>query len=114
METWKLDKVTIKQQGKNEKSQSIVPNMILNLDTAYLSSIGGLFTIAFLSYFVQFPGLLSSSGLEPVGRILPFVFPNKYQLLGTSSDEVENWIAVEIICEVVAIVGVLLSSVAAW
>ena len=85
-----------------------------SIDHTYLPSIGFLFTIAFTSYFIQFPGLLSSSGLEPVGRIYPVAFPQKYQYFGTSSDITTNWIQVEVICDIVAIVGAFSSSLLAW
>ena len=103
------------QATRTEKKEPMMMMFKSSIDDIFLLSIGSLFTIAFLSYFVQFPGLLSSSGLEPVGRIYPAVFPKKYQYFGTSSDDVHtNWIQVEVICDIAAVAGVILSSLVAW
>jgi len=88
----------------------------------FLSSLGFIFTSTFLSYYVQFPGLSSSSGIEPVGRIIPSVFPQlKEWLIGLNSADqqlgngsVQRFdVEMDVICELVAILGIILSCVAA-
>lgn len=77
----------------------------------FLSSIGFIYVIAFSSYWIQFPGLVSSSGIEPVGRTLPILFPFVYDriqsFIGTDTRAI--WIATDIMCESIAWIGVLLS-----
>ena len=69
----------------------------------YLSSLALIYLIAFWSYFTQFPGLNSSSGLEPASRLFPYAFP-------WLKDKVHD---VDTFCELTAVVGMLLSGLVA-
>ena len=96
----------------------------------FLSGLGVIFLTAFVSYHVQFPGLLSSSGIEPVGRIFPYAFPQTYKgewqfqalelgrvhvplPLKFHDDTRVFWYEVDVLCEVVSILGIFLSTIAA-
>lgn len=80
----------------------------VTLRQVYLSSLGVIFLVAFMSYYVQFPGLLSSSGLEPVSRVLPYALPNVDKYLVQ-----RRWIDPDSLCELLALGGTALSAVAA-
>jgi hypothetical protein len=69
--------------------------------STYLSCLGAIFLIAFWSYYTSFPGLLSSSGIEPVGRLMPHVIP--------SFSGYEN---ADSFCQLAAVFGMLLSCIA--
>ena len=82
----------------------------------YLSCLASTFVIAFLSYYVQFPGLNSSSGLEPGGRVFPHLFPWLHHFIfgnvaGVPLDK--WWVEVDVLCESTVVVGLLLSCLAA-
>lgn len=78
------------------------------LRTAYLCSVGVIFLIAHLSYYQQFPGLLSTVGVEPAAtRVLPNSFPVLHEKL--QQDNVDGDSFIEVTC----LVGILLSSVVA-
>ncbi len=83
--------------------------------TIFLSSLGFIFCAAFLSYYVQFPGLVSSSGVEPVARLLQVVFPKLNKLIESSfGKDNDPYMAItDIICELCAILGVILSCLVA-
>ena len=99
--------------------------------SVFLSGLGVIFFTAFVSYHVQFPGLNSSSGIEPAGRIFPYAFPQIYkgewqfQTLELGgwlrlpfpfkfhNDTRVLWYEVDILCEVVSILGIFLSAIAA-
>ena len=74
----------------------------VNLSSLFLSSLGLIHAIAFWSYYVQFPGLLSASGIEPVHRLLPYAAPTLHRLGWTDDDS---------LCELVAILGMILGTV---
>jgi hypothetical protein len=74
------------------------------LQELYLFFLATVFLIAFASYYVQFPGLLSNAGLEPVQRVLPNYFPLVHKLLILA-----DWIDADSLCELVAISGIFLS-----
>lgn len=75
------------------------------VQSVYLTSLSTIFLIAFISYYVQYPGLLSSScGLEPVDRVLFKAFPF---FIGK-----ERFIDVDSLCELSCILGIILSCVA--
>jgi Protein of unknown function (DUF1222). len=87
-----------------------------------LSGLGLIFLIAFVSYHVQFPGLVSSAGIEPAGRIFPHVFPRLYDKLiendsqsSSSSTRTTSflWVKVDLLCETCCILGIVLSSIVA-
>ena len=42
----------------------------------YLSGMGAVYVCAFMSYWLQYPGLLGASGLLPAGPFWRGVFPN--------------------------------------
>lgn len=74
----------------------------------YLSSVGLIFLIAHLSYHVQYPGLLSTVGIEPAAtRVLPRVFPRLFQYTKDMNIDADSFI--EILC----LVGIILSAVVA-
>ena len=67
---------------------------------SYLCLLGFIFTIAFLSFYISYPGLLSSSsGIDPVHRILPHRFPR----LNSHVKDIDT------LCEGLALVGIVLS-----
>ncbi|KAG7354023.1 lipase maturation factor [Nitzschia inconspicua] len=66
----------------------------------FLQSLGAIHVIAFWSYYVQFPGLLSSSGIEPVQRSFPYTVPWLYQRLIASGTIDED-----ALCELFALTG---------
>jgi hypothetical protein len=68
--------------------------MSTSIRRLYLSFIGAIFLIANLSYYTQYPGLLSSFGIEPAATPLFF-----------HTEDVDSWI--DLIC----IVGVCLSCI---
>ena len=72
----------------------------------YLSSLGVIQLIAFWSYYIQFPGLLSSSGIEPVERLMPYAAPYLYQHLVLT--EVMDC---DTLCELFAVFGILISCI---
>ena len=79
-----------------------------NIRAIYLSSLGAIFLIANLSYYVQFPGLLSSVGVEPAAaRVLPTLFPELKRHL--EENDVDGDSFIESLC----LVGIVLSSIAA-
>lgn len=73
-----------------------------SLRFTYLRCIGAIHLIAFWSYYTAFPGLLSSSGIEPVGRVMPNVLPSLSQYIDADS-----------FCELAAVLGMVLSCIAA-
>mmetsp|Transcript_8806 Transcript_8806/g.16625 ORF Transcript_8806/g.16625 Transcript_8806/m.16625 type:complete len:735 (+) Transcript_8806:123-2327(+) len=93
----------------------IIPSRLI------LSGLGLIFLIAFVSYYIQFPGLVSSAGIEPAGRIFPRVFPLLYKKLVDSESKEElvwhdlcsSWVKVDLLCETCCIIGILLSSMVA-
>lgn len=79
-----------------------------NIRSIYLSSVGTIFLIANLSYYVQFPGLLSSVGVEPAAsRVIPKAFPDLQQLLEQNDVDGDSFI------ETLCMIGVVLSSIVA-
>lgn len=75
----------------------------------YLSSVGTIFLIANLSYYVQFPGLLSSSaGVEPAAtRVIPNAFPKLQRHLEENAIDGDSFI------ETLCVIGIVLSSIVA-
>lgn len=79
-----------------------------NIRALYLSSLGAIFLIANLSNYVQFPGLLSSVGVEPAAtRVLPKLFPELQHHLEENNIDGDSFI------ESLCLVGVVLSSIVA-
>lgn len=74
------------------------------LRATFLSALGGIFLIAFWSYYTSFPGLVSSSGIEPVGRLMPFATPFIHRHL-----IVPQHIDPDSFCELAALLGMILS-----
>ena len=90
------------------------------LQSRFLSGLGCIFLIAFLSYYHQFPGLVSSSGIEPSGRIFSRAFPrlHEYIVEKASISKVRRvhdesvWAIVDVLLEVASLTGILLSTLA--
>ena len=79
-----------------------------NIRAIYLSSLGSIFLVANLSYYVQFPGLLSSVGVEPATtRVLPKFFPQLQHQFEENNVDGDSFI------ECMCLVGVVLSSIVA-
>ena len=76
----------------------------MNLRYLFLSCLGLIHLIAFWSYYVQFPGLLSSSGLEPVHRLLRYAAPTLHR---------QGWTDDDTLCELAAILGMFLATLEA-
>ncbi|KAI2504273.1 hypothetical protein MHU86_10200 [Fragilaria crotonensis] len=72
------------------------------LRSLFLSCLGLIHLIAFWSYYAQFPGLLSSSGIEPVHRLLRYAAPTLHRQGYTDDDS---------LCELVAILGMLVGAI---
>mmetsp|Transcript_8643 Transcript_8643/g.12947 ORF Transcript_8643/g.12947 Transcript_8643/m.12947 type:complete len:677 (+) Transcript_8643:78-2108(+) len=91
--------------------------MFSNYQRAFLCSLGVVFTTAFVSYYVQFPGLISSSGIEPAGRALrtgtTFRSSSQWLEQRLGEDKETYFTEVDVICETIAIIGVVLSTMAA-
>jgi len=79
-----------------------------NLQFLYLQVLGVIQLIAFWSYYVQYPGLLSSSGIEPVQRIFARVAPFVYHRFIRT-----GFIDEDSLCELLALTGMLVSTVIA-
>ncbi len=80
----------------------------------FLCGIGLIFSLAFASYHVQFPGLVSSSGIEPASRSLSFAFPTLGKILQEKfRNRYTFMISVDILCELCTTLGVLISCIAA-
>ena len=87
------------------------------LRNIFLSGLGLIFLVAFVSYYVQFPGLVSSSGIEPAGRIFPRAFPALYKhwwFHDIIDDSKEMWVVVDVLCEAACVLGIFLSTLAAF
>mmetsp|Transcript_25853 Transcript_25853/g.39114 ORF Transcript_25853/g.39114 Transcript_25853/m.39114 type:complete len:701 (-) Transcript_25853:5123-7225(-) len=79
-----------------------------NYRSCFLSSLGFIHLIAFWSYYVQFPALLSFSGIEPVSRIMPYVAPTMKNLLIE-----RGFIDEDSLCELFAVLGMFLGAIIA-
>jgi hypothetical protein len=74
----------------------------------FLSTIGAMFLIAFWSYYTSYPGLLSSSGIEPVSRLMPYAAPWLYrEIIQQQSAMIDS----DSLCELLSVVGICLSCV---
>jgi len=73
----------------------------------YLSSLGCIFLIAYLSYYIQYPGLSSSAGIEPTDRLLKDEYPKLNDYLSDVMDA-------DSFCNLMLIFGVGLSTAATW
>ena len=51
-----------------------------SLPIIYLTSLGIIFTISFISYYVQYPALSSKSGIEPCERVFQGAYPKLYTM----------------------------------
>jgi hypothetical protein len=80
----------------------------MSLANHYLTSLSTIFTIAFISYYVQYPSLSSQSGIEPCTRVFRHVYPNLFEtLIEKGCVDVDSF--VELIC----LVGIVISTVVA-
>lgn len=73
----------------------------VSLRSLFLSCLGLIHLIAFWSYYTQFPGLLSSSGIEPVHRLLRYAAPTLHR---------QGWTDDDSLCELVAISGMFVAA----
>jgi len=64
--------------------------------------LGAIFLLAFWSYYTSFPGLISSSRIEPVGRLMPYAFPSLHRNLISS-----RYIDADSFCELAAVMGMI-------
>ena len=80
-----------------------------NVKSIYLSSIGLIFLVAYLSCYVQYPGLSSAAGIEPSHRIVKHAYPNLHGYLIES-----NIMDTDSMCNLILIVGVVFSILASW
>jgi uncharacterized membrane protein YphA (DoxX/SURF4 family) len=90
-------------------------NKNINIQSLFLSCLGIIHVIAFWSYYVQFPGLLSSSGIEPVRRLLPHAAPWIYTNWISSADNygAGGVIDEDSLCELCAVLGMIVGSILA-
>lgn len=89
-------------------SKASVQKIPFNHRAFFLSVLGVIQLIAFWSYFVQFPGLLSSSGIEPVQRVFPHAAPWLYQRYIAS-----GFIDEDSLCELLALMGMFFAAILA-
>lgn len=75
-----------------------------NYRSIFLSCLGSIHLIAFWSYYTQFPGLLSASGIEPVERLMPYAAPFLYENL-VQTELLDS----DTLCELFAILGITIS-----
>ena len=75
-----------------------------NYRSIFLSCLGSIHLIAFWSYYTQFPGLLSASGIEPVERLMPDAAPFLYENL-VQTELLDS----DTLCELFAILGITIS-----
>ena len=86
--------------------------------SVFLSGLGVIFLVAFVSYHLQFPGINSSSGIEPAGRIFPYVFPQiysgklKWPSVHFHKDTTVFWYEVDVLCETASLLGIIFSIIA--
>ena len=79
----------------------------LSLSQLYLKSIGFIYIIAFLSYYVQYPALSSRSGIEPSERIFVHAFPRIHNLVKLGYVDVDSFV------ELINVLGIVISTVIA-
>lgn len=83
-------------------------NKDASLRRSFLSAMGIIFLIAFWSYYTSFPGLISSSGIEPVGRLFPYAAPTLHRnLIAAGKMDADSF------CQLSAVVGIALSCLVA-
>jgi len=80
-----------------------------SLHGVFLRALGLVFLLANISYYVQYPGLLSSAGIEPVDRIFPKLFPTLQKILLEWHVDEDSFV------DALVLLNILLSSlVVAW
>ena len=80
-----------------------------SLSNLYISSLGIIFTIAFISYYVQYPALSSkSAGIEPCEDIFRHAYPQLYLWTIT-----KGYFDVDSFVELVNLLGIAVSSLIA-
>lgn len=78
------------------------------LSIIYLKSIGVIFTIAFLSYYVQYPALSSRSGIEPSEDIFRQAFPDiHHNIIEKGYTDADSFV------ELVNVLGIVISTLIA-
>lgn len=88
------------------KSGKVDANAAIKLRSRILSAMGSIFLIAFWSYYTSFPGLNSSSGIEPVTRMMPLATPYlNDRLIATRHIDADSF------CELTALLGIVLSCI---
>ena len=83
------------------------PTNNISLSKAYTKSLGYIFLIAFLSYYVQYPALSSIGGIEPSNILFRRAFPSIYYPVD------KGYIDADGLVELINLVGVATSMVIA-
>ena len=80
-----------------------------SLSNLYISSLGIIFTIAFISYYVQYPALSSkSAGIEPCEHAFRHAYPQLYLwAIKMGNFDVDSFV------ELVNLLGIVVSSLIA-
>jgi hypothetical protein len=78
-----------------------------SLSNLYLSSLGTIFSIAFISYYIQYPALSSSSGIEPCEKVFRRAFPSLWEMIAKGYFDVDSFV------ELVNLLGLVISVVIA-
>ena len=101
---------TLKPQIRaSRKQRHDVKMPRISLSDLYLSSLGAIFTVAFISYYVQYPALSSQSArIEPCQRIFRQAFPRLYEnAIDSGYFDVDSFV------ELINLVGIVLSTIIA-
>ena len=77
----------------------------------YLSTLGAIFSIAFLSYYIQYPALSSSSGIEPCHRVFSRAYPELYEKAILVDDGESGYVDIDTFVELVSLIGIGISVV---
>ena len=79
-----------------------------SLSKLYMQCLGCIFSIAYISYYVQYPALSSRSGIEPSERAFKQAFPLIYDfIVETGYSDADSFV------ELLTLLGLILSMVIA-
>lgn len=98
--------MAVMDAASRKVSKNEVEERTTFLRANFLSLMGIIFLIAFWSYYTSFPGLISSSGIEPVGRLMPFATPSLHKNLIAT-----NYIDPDSFCELASVLGMMLACI---
>ena len=79
----------------------------MSLSELYLTCIGYIYAIAFISYCVQYPALASRSGIEPADHIFVRAFPRLHNIVDL------GYVDVDSLVQLVNLIGIVISTVIA-